>query len=508
MAKISRKKIQLNTEKTILITLITSTEFCKQLVGFTNPDYFKTSATRTIATWIIDHYDSYGEAPGDSIQEIYNEKQETLESDEAELINDVLEHLSSLDDNQKQTNIPYLTKKAKRYFNKRALEITNGKLENALGKNNVKAAEKALFEHKQVLEGLSLEAIRSDGEGIVDSVLAEAYYGDQPSPLSLFKFSGRLGHFMGWFKRGWLVAFMGPMKRGKSYWLIELMLEAIKNKKKVLFVTMEMGVEEVLDRLFQNVVGGFIMKSEQILSPIFDCKKNQSDKCTMGIRTGEGRLTDDDGGLPDYDDIPSWEVCTMCRGKKDFRPVVWFEKERIKKAPYKRVKKHIEAFNKIYANFFRIIAYPSKTVSLTDIEALMHKLEYTEGFVCDVLCLDYDALLKCEIQSTNEREKVDYIWSNMKRIAAAWNILVATVTQSNRGSINKLIVEQADSSEDIRKIAHVVALYGLNQTDAEKENNVMRINIIAHRFRKFIQEKCATVLQSIERGQTHIDSEY
>ena len=508
MAKISKRKIQLDTEKTIIITLINSTEFCKNILGDINTDYFKTPAARIISKWVMDYFDIYGNCPDDDIEEIFNDKQEDLEPEEAELIQNVLEHLSELDDVQKKTNIEYLTKKAKKYFNRRALQLTRDKLDNALDNNNLKAAEKALIEHKKVTESLSLHTIRGDDEDVINDVLAEAYYDDQPSPLTLFKPSGRLGTFMGWLKRGWLIAFLAPMKRGKTFWLIYLMFEAITSRLKVLFISLEMSNEEVMDRFFQCVTGGFITESGKVLVPVFDCKKNQTDKCVKKKRDGEGYLLDEDGILPDFDEYPKWDTCIACRGTKDFKPSTWYEKEKVKRVSYKKSKKSIKSFNKMYAEYFRVMSYPAYTAGVNDIEALLDVLEYSDGFIPDMICIDYDALLKPDEQNLSERGQVDHIWKSMRKLGAMRNVLIATATQSNRASIEKNIVEQVDSSEDIRKVAHVVAMYGLNQTSDEKERGVMRINTVAHRFRKFIPEKCVHVLQNFGRGQVHIDSEY
>ena len=507
MAKINRRKIQLDIEKTIIINLITSTEFCKNVIHSLNPEYFKTPAARTISKWVNEYYTVYENAPDNDIREIFNEKQEALDTEEAELIHNILEHLSSLDESQIVTNIEYATKKAKKYFNKRALELTSEKLQNALDKGNTKAAEASLVEHKKVLEGLSLSAVRGDSEEIINDVLAEAYYDDLPTANTLFRMSGNLGYFMGWLKRGWLIAFMGPMKRGKTFWLIELMFEAITNRKKVLFISLEMSNEEILDRFYKRVTGGFILESGKKLAPIFDCKLNQNDKCDKTSRVGTGKLLDEEGNIPAYEDSRRWAPCTACRGTRDFKPSSWYEQEKIKRTSYKKSKKHINSFNKIYANYYRVRSYPTYAAGIEDIEALLNVLEYTENFIPDVICIDYDALLKPAETGFSERGQVDHTWKNLRSLSGTRNCLVATATQSNRGSISKYVVEQIDSSEDIRKLAHVVAMYGLNQTDDEKERGVMRINTVAHRFKKFIQEKCVHVLQDFEFGQVHIDSE-
>jgi len=47
---------------------------------------------------------------------------------------------------------------------------------------------------------------------------------------TLFSFDGPINDLIGPLKRGWLLGIMAPMKRGKSFWLAEIMVQALFNK--------------------------------------------------------------------------------------------------------------------------------------------------------------------------------------------------------------------------------------------------------------------------------------
>jgi hypothetical protein len=85
--------------------------------------------------------------------------------------------------------------------------------------------------------------------------------------------------------------------------------------------------------------------------------------------------------------------------------------------------------------------------------------------------------------------------------------LVITASQTNRQSFDKKNVTATDASEDIRKIANVDMMIGLNQTPDEKKDGVMRVSVAAGRDDDFNQLKTCIVLQNLALGQVCLDSE-
>jgi len=63
-----------------------------------------------------------------------------------------------------------------------------------------------------------------------------------------------------------------------------------------------------------------------------------------------------------------------------------------------------------------------------------------------------------------------------------------------------------DIPEDIRVLANVDALYGLNQDEEEKEEGVIRLSVLMHRFRKFSRMKQVRVEQNLARGIFHLSN--
>ena len=80
-------------------------------------------------------------------------------------------------------------------------------------------------------------------------------------------------------------------------------------------------------------------------------------------------------------------------------------------------------------------------------------------------------------------------------------------TQASRASLKKYLMEEEDTTEDIRKLAHIDALFALNQSREEKRAGIMRLGALVHRHRKFDINVNAMMLTQFDVGQVILDSE-
>jgi replicative DNA helicase len=138
----------------------------------------------------------------------------------------------------------------------------------------------------------------------------------------------------------------------------------------------------------------------------------------------------------------------------------------------------------------------------------LDRLEDYEGFVPDVIIVDYFDILAPEDEREIGRDRIDSVWKKGKQIADIRNILLVTASQANRLSIEKKNVKQVHASEDLRKLAHVDCMFSINQMPAEKKRGIMRIGIMAHRHKDFNELESTIILQNLEVGQPLLDSEY
>ena len=133
-------------------------------------------------------------------------------------------------------------------------------------------------------------------------------------------------------------------------------------------------------------------------------------------------------------------------------------------------------------------------------------LEEMEGFVPDMIVIDYADILGAEDPRITGREAIDETWKNLKRMSDELHCCVVTASQANRASFEKNHVTQTNASEDIRKIAHGDLWCAINQTATEKRASVVRISKIAMRDGEFDQYETVMVLQQLATSQAILDS--
>ena len=291
-----------------------------------------------------------------------------------------------------------------------------------------------------------------------------------------------------------------------TFLLWESMLASVMAGKKVVGISLEMSDEHVGDRLFRRMTslpdeGGLIYY------PVFDCLKNQDGSCTM--RENRNRVLLKNPELPVHPSLTpqGYQTCTACisiNRKSQYVPATWWSGEQREAFSYRKVFSSIEGWNLHYglSSRFRFKCYPAFTASIADLESDINALEGKEGFVPDVIVIDYADI----IFGADDRDGIDKVWKELKRLSQVRNCLVITATQGNRLSIEKKRVRQTNISEDIRKLSHVDVMIGLNQTPFEKKKGLMRMSVIAHRFRDFNEMEDVGVTQKLDLGQPLLDS--
>jgi hypothetical protein len=155
----------------------------------------------------------------------------------------------------------------------------------------------------------------------------------------------------------------------------------------------------------------------------------------------------------------------------------------------------------------RMICTPMYTTSVQDIVSYIENLEYYDNFRADAIVIDYADLIKPSNKSGTEvRHQLNDIWMNLRNLAMTRNVLIMTATQTNRAGLNKDL-DGSEIAEDLRKMANVSILFGLNQTKSERERGIMRITPLYNRDEKIYNDQ-AVVLQNLHCGRFYLDSRF
>jgi len=141
--RLRRRKIDSTEEDNLVTNLITSTEFCKEILPLLRKEVFHESA-REIYSWIDEFFKRYHKAPQKDIQSVYDRKSINFKEESADLINKYLSRLS-IDYEQKENySLKYELDSALLYIRRRNAEVTTNESKALLDRNELVRAEDVL----------------------------------------------------------------------------------------------------------------------------------------------------------------------------------------------------------------------------------------------------------------------------------------------------------------------------------------------------------------------------
>lgn len=440
------RAVQASEEKTILMALITHAGILGRIFREMNAQrqegIFRNRWSNLIAGWCFEFYGKHKAAPGRAIQDFFSNHAETQQDDEeSKLVESFLETLSEeYEKIPEQLNEQWVMNRAGDYFEKVRLERLTNQMQNSLEANDLQRARQLYSAHKPVsfssdawLNPFSQESIRTTMEKM-----------DKVKPV--VEFRGPLGHFLSeHFERDAFLSFAGPEKRGKSFWLQEVVWTSLHQRRRVLYYVFgDMSEEQVKRRLY----------SRMTLKPRKELK--HSIKWPKAIKLGPK----DEVGRP-----------TALVDAVDIQPAPYHQAEVM------RAVEELRMNSAMKLSPLRIKCAPAGTVSASEIESDVEQMS-ASGWVPDLVVIDYADLLKIEESVARQefRHQINASWEAMRRISLKYHNLVVTATQAAAKSYDRWLMRKGDFSEDKRKNAHVTGMIGINQTPKEKLIGIYRLN--------------------------------
>ena len=502
---IQSKSVSVVEEKRIIIGLITSSNFIQQILPIFQLDYFVNSYLRTIASWCVSFYEEHERAPYKHIQDIYEAEALSLKESDGELIQDLLKLLTEQYDPE-SANVGYLKDCTINYFRRRELEIVVNNVSILKEKGEYDEAEAQITRFSNVTTKLDSGALINIGNL---EEITEIYRQREEEDKKFFHMPGDLGRYLGNFKRGDVVGYYAPAKRGKSWTLVDHFKQGVLQRKKTLFWSIEMTKTEILPRIMKSF-RPMVDEEGEYPYPVFDCIHNQTGDCAD--RVSNVIILDEGVVLND----PSHKACTICMRHNhphEFAMTVHFARKFREADDIFTVRKMMESkrmknpllskFNK----FGRLSVHPKYTLTydkmMRDIEILNNK----DGFIPDIMILDYIDILGIDTGFDNYKA-VDEAWKLLAKIAGEFNVLMITATQANKEGHSAEVLNATHQGGYYGKNQHVNVMCGLNQTSEEKEVGIIKYGITEARSQYFIPGKTCIVLQDVKAGQSYLDSYY
>ena len=511
----------MNLERRIITGLIVSTEFQQQIHSVWNADLLESQMAKRLAGWCTEYFEKYKKAPGRNIEGIFYQKlKEGLPKDiAAEIEEDILPGLSE-EYEQEQFNLSYLLDQTRAFLKERNLIRHAEKIQEALDGGELLEAEKLALYYKPVISGVGADIDLSN-----DIVLQRVDKAFSEAAKPVVRFPGALGDF--WnaqLVRGGFVALMASDKRGKSFWLLEIAIRGRKQGAQVAFFQAgDMTEGQQLKRICVYLTKRSDLKkySGEMYQPVKDCVFNQMDTCDKECRECDFGVFTDRSEKEIREEVTLAELKREWKTNPDYHPCYncddwlhrsigagWIEKvDTGNPLTAEEAKEAIDTFFIQNKRRFKLSTHANGTLTIKEIKALLDVWEREDGFVPDIIAIDYADLLIPESR-TEFRHQVDEIWKGLRNLSQERHCLVITATQADARSYEQNRLKVSNFSEDKRKNAHVTAMYGLNQDpkDREKQLGIMRINEIVIREGDFSSSNEVYVLQNLQRGRPFLGS--
>ncbi len=505
--KIKKVSNESKLEETILMGMTVSTAFLSKVRPVISEEFFTSSYTQTVCEWIINFFDKNSRAPASTLEKIFESKKDDMGREDILVINKLLERMNDIYSSLEDIDEEFFFQVSQPFIEKRELEIKIKKAEGLIAQNELKEAKELLESPPKSARFDTVPISLTDPDLVDKALFAE----EDP----VFDFGGALGEIVGPLLKPWFIVVQAPMKRGKTQMLYELGTLGAIDGKKVYHVSLEMNEISSSLRTMRRITG-CNQKRGKYIFPTFDCRLNQVGTCENQNRTGDISLLDEDGRYPDFSSPESiesldYKVCNFCRFHKKYydiyEPSTWFEVYEKGAITDKVNMDKIRYYEKMYGKNIKFVKYPKFSRSITEIFQDYKLFSMRTGFVADIFICDYLDITKPLRFHSNSRDNYDEVWKVAAGKADEFNVLFASGAQGSRASIKKALMEEDDTTEDIRKLAHVDALFSLNQTRMEKRKQMMRLGCLVHRHRDFDINRNAIILQQIALGQVILDSE-
>lgn len=501
MPRYKHVEVATKEEDALLIGLVVNDKFCQRVMPVVKEDHLQVKQFRHVLRWVREYHKQYGKAPGKALQTIFDTERERLNEAEGELIEIFLDTLAKKHSKQGNVNWEYQIDRTRDYLRRRALEVLAEQTSSLAGRGDLDRAEK-LVRDFMVAETAGVNWTTP----LLDLAMQRRTI--ERIDTGLFKMDGILGDLFGWWQPGWLVAFFGATKKGKSWWLLETAVQCLVAKLRVVFISLEMLEDDQSKRFYSNL-SALPDHEGELKNPIWDCQKNQDDSCTLDQRTNYKLILRDDKDLPEWDPDSNYRACTFCKTNKKmrshYRLASWFTL--IEKPSYaNKMEERVKAWGMHHAaGNLKMLVYPRGTATLDMIMGDLDRLEAVEEFVPHVIIVDYAGIMK-DTTGGDEWERVDDKWKQLAALGGTRKALVVTAGQGNTKALDTRLMKGSMTAGTTRILHHIDIGISINQFGEEEDAMITRLAPIQGARHTATPKGEIYVLQNLFLGQPYMDS--
>lgn len=433
-------------ERSFLIECIATTEFLSRITGKLPKEPLRSDWANLILGWCLDYFAKYGTAPGRQIEVLFSEwAKGARNADTQKLVERFLGSLSAEYERQTQANeIGFVLDTSEKYLNEVRLDRVQELIRVKLERGDVEAASVAMEASRRIqLTTPPFVDVLRDKEAQRKAL--------ENKQRVLIRYPGAAGQFFGEeFSEDSFVAIMASAKGGKSYTLLDIAWRAMMQGRKVAYFQVgDLSADQIMRRFHRRA-----------------CYRPLQAK-TVRMPTGIV--------LP----IGDRALAMVDREEKVYeKDLTWQQAE---KSFASKVKK--------FKGEMRLSHHPIKTVSVNDVRGILDNWD-RDGWKAKVVIIDYAYNLAYIDPRGNPVDQISMTWAMMRQISEMRKCCVVTADQSNKEGFRAWVLTRTNFSGSKMILAHVTAFLGVNCTDEEKSQQIVRYNFLCRREEEFSETRC------------------
>lgn len=123
-----------------------------------------------------------------------------------------------------------------------------------------------------------------------------------------------------------------------------------------------------------------------------------------------------------------------------------------------------------------ILDYPTKTLTLEEIERQVKKREREDGVHIDMVVVDYGDIMKPpRLYNDNALKEQAEVFEGLRRLAGVLSLPVVTATQVNRTGSKKSVIDGSDTAGTFEKIMVADYIITFSASDSERSKGELKI---------------------------------
>lgn len=428
---------------------IFSTDFLKKVIAILPLEVYRSRERKIIMKMLYDYYNQYKAAPENLFYDLFQELEKELSDSEYDRCMALIGILRGFSGKNYQYYLDRLNDSLRHFY----LEEGSVEFASLIKRKKYDEAKAVILKAMKAMDETSDTEYYDyfEDKTYIEKRLSEVKYVMRTLIDAVDKNIKGLNPT-------WLITILAATKMGKSWMLMEMAVAALFQGLNVLFISLEMNKEQV-DSRFDQIIG--------FMSSI----ESEDTQEVMSYRREEWQKTNEV-----VDSI--FDIGAVEKNRKRFR--------------------------KVGGGNLKVMAFNRGRMNHLDIDRVLDQAEEQDGFVADVLIVDYLGIMKETALGQSKKERIGENCLGIKEICGKRNLIGFTAMQGNRKAMMAKTFHSHMVADDIDTIFHSDLVLAMCATKKEEEENKYRIYCANYRHGK--QHWSVGITRCLNQGQIALDS--